>query len=376
MFRLLLVIVAFIVYGSLYPFQFDFDRTDASPLWILLHAWPAHFDKFAWRDAGVNLALYFPLGISAYLAMARRIPRAIAAFVSIALGVLLSASVEMLQVFDGTRTCSLVDLACNTIGAAGGAAAGLILHPELMRTTQSRKSKRGAAGALLLAAAWAGYQLYPFVPLFSRGRLRANFERFLHAPFSGVEVFASMAEWFAFALLMRSILGHFRAPWLALAMLCLPLRLLIVERSVAPAEILGAALALLLWTYPEEQPKLKAGAILLALTIVLREMEPFHFVRQVAAFSWIPFSATFGAERQNATFTLLRKSFEYGAMVWTLRGIGLRYANAGMAVRAALLLLELLQRHLPNRQPEITDALIAGLMACVLWATAGSSTRE
>ena len=62
MLRLLLIVIAFIVYGSLYPFHFDFDRTDASPLLILLHAWPAKIDRFAWRDAGVNVLLYFPAG--------------------------------------------------------------------------------------------------------------------------------------------------------------------------------------------------------------------------------------------------------------------------------------------------------------------------
>jgi len=45
--RLLLLVLAFIVYGSLYPFQFHFDRVLASPLDILLQAWPAHIDRFA-----------------------------------------------------------------------------------------------------------------------------------------------------------------------------------------------------------------------------------------------------------------------------------------------------------------------------------------
>ncbi|MCU1237618.1 MAG: hypothetical protein JWP63_5585 [Candidatus Solibacter sp.] len=61
-------------------------------------------------------------------------------------------------------------------------------------------------------------------------------------------------------------------------------------------------------------------------------------------------------------------------MVWLLRAAGYRYRDAGMVTAAALLLLEILQRHLPNRQPEITDAFIAALMACVLWIARG--TRE
>ena len=40
MYRLLLLVIALIVYGSLYPWHFDFDRSGANPLWVLLHAWP------------------------------------------------------------------------------------------------------------------------------------------------------------------------------------------------------------------------------------------------------------------------------------------------------------------------------------------------
>jgi VanZ family protein len=372
--RLLLIVIAFIVYGSLYPFHFDFDGTDASPLFILLHAWPARIDKFLWRDAGVNLLLYFPLGVTAFLAMARRVPRIVAALCAILLGLGLSASIEMLQVYDGSRTCSLMDVLCNFLGAIGGTAVALLFQPELTRLTGPRKSRRGAAGALLLACAWAGYQLYPFVPLFSLGRLRENLARFTGSTFSVVEVVAAAAEWFAFALLLRSLAGRFKAPWLALAMLALPFRLLIVGRHLAPAELLGAAIALLLWTFPEEEPKIAAGACLLALAIVLRELEPFRLVREAQRFSLIPFAATFAGERQNAALVLLRKAFEYGSIVWLLRAAGYRYRDAGMVTAAALLLLEILQRHLPNRQPEITDAFIAALMACVLWIARG--TRE
>ena len=72
MLRLLLIAAAFIVYGSLYPFEFDFGRTGASPLTVLLHSWPARIDRFAWRDACVNVLLYFPLGLTAVLAFPRR----------------------------------------------------------------------------------------------------------------------------------------------------------------------------------------------------------------------------------------------------------------------------------------------------------------
>jgi VanZ family protein len=184
-----------------------------------------------------------------------------------------------------------------------------------------------------------------------------------------VNVFATAAEWFAFALVMRAVAGRLKAPWLLLIMLCLPLRLLIMERSLSPSELLGAALAMLAWTYPAKASRARAGAGLLAAAIVLRELAPFTFTTLSLSMSWIPFAATLNAERLNATLVLLRKAFEYGTLVWLLRAAGLRYWTAGASVAAGLMLLETMQLYLPNRQPEVTDAVIAIILTCILWGS-------
>ena len=372
MFRLLLFVLAFIVYGSLYPFDFHFD-TD--PVAALLHSWPAHIDRFAWRDACVNVLLYFPLGLTAALAAVRRLPRPVAAAGASLLGLGLSTSIEMLQVFDVGRTSSLVDVACNFLGAAGGAVAALLFEHEILRITQRRRADRGAGGALLLASCWAGYQLYPFIPHLGRTYLRTNVARLLATAISPVEVYATAAEWFAFAMLLRAVSSRRSVWWLALAMLCLPLRLVIVDRGLAPAEVIGAALAMFIWTYPAEGTRARGTAVALAVAIVLRELSPFAFSGPARAMSLIPFSATFDGERLNAALVLLRKAFEYGALLWLMRASGVAYAGAGLAAAAGLLALEAAQCWLPGRHPELTDSLIVLMLAGVLWGIESSRRR-
>jgi VanZ family protein len=101
--------------------------------------------------------------------------------------------------------------------------------------------------------------------------------------------------------------------------------------------------------------------------VVLRELSPFRLAVTPHAFSWIPFAATFDSERQSATVILLRKAFEYGALVWLLRTQGTSYARAAAAVAGSLAVLEAIQRYLPGRTPESTDSVVALLMALVLW---------
>lgn len=366
MYRLLLLLIALIVYGSLYPWHFDFAGSGANPLWVLLHAWPRGIDRFALRDAAINLLLYFPLGMAAFLAAARRHGRLVAFHAALLIALGLSASMEMLQIYDPGRTCSFFDVCCNVSGAAAGALAALVFRPELESLARRKPGRHGAA-ALLLAACWASYQLYPFFPLLSQTKLRASLKLLADtASFSAVEVWANTAEWLAAALVLEALLGRMRPRWLLAAMACLPLRLFIAERSVTLNEALGAALALLLWSLLPERKRLPAGVFLLASATVLRELSPFRFAPTPHPFSWIPFAATFNSERQSATVILLRKAFEYGALVWLLRTWGISYVRAAVALAGSLAVLEAVQRYLPGRTPEITDSVLTLLMALVL----------
>jgi hypothetical protein len=102
----------------------------------------------------------------------------------------------------------------------------------------------------------------------------------------------------------------------------------------------------------------------MAAAIVLRELAPFEFAAKPHAFSWVPFAATFGADRMPAVLVMFRKAFDYGAMVWLLRAKGV--VRAGIAVAAALLAMEWAQRYLPGRQAEVTDSVLALLMTLPL----------
>jgi VanZ family protein len=366
-YRLLFLVIALIVYGSLYPWHFDFAGSGTNPLRVLLRAWPEGIDRFLLRDAAINLLLYFPLGMAAFLAAARRHGRLVAFNAALLLALGLSVSMEMLQIYDPGRTCSLFDVLCDVSGAGAGALAALVFQPELASLAR-RKPGRHAPAALLLAACWASYQLYPFFPLLSHTKLRASFALLAaSASLSAVEVWANAAEWLAAALVMEAFLGRMRLRWLLAAMACLPLRLFIAERSVTLSETLGAALALLFWSLLPERKHLPAGLFLLASATVLRELSPFHFAATLHPFSWIPFAATFDSNRQSATVILLRKAFEYGALVWLFRAQGISYARAAVAVAGSLAVLEAVQRYLPGRTPEITEPVLTLLMALALY---------
>jgi hypothetical protein len=99
---------------------------------------------------------------------------------------------------------------------------------------------------------------------------------------------------------------------------------------------------------------------------VVGELAPFHF-GEAAKFNWIPFRGFFESTWQNGFIILFRKSFWYGSVIWLWRAAGYPLGAVTLIVALALALLEWVQIYLPGRTPEITDAVLAVVMAMVLW---------
>jgi VanZ family protein len=358
-------VIALIVYGSLYPWHFDFVSRHPNPLLVLFHSWKPQWDRFMLADAAVNLALYFPLGLTAVPAFRRRWPGAAAAAMALLLGLALSASMEILQVYVPGRDCSLLDVAYNVSGTLAGAAAALVFRSRIENLAGRRHGRWGLA-AWVLIACWAGYQLYPLIPHLSRTRLREGLLVLVRpGTVSPVEVWSAAAEWLAVALLLSALGRALRPGWLAVAMLSLPLRLLIVDRHTGLEEILGAAAALLIWS---GIGPLSPGACawVLGSAIAARGLAPFRFSAAPRHFSWIPFGASMEDASVFAVVVLFRKAFDYGAEVWLLAEAGVPYVWGGAGVACALAAFEWAQRWLPGRSAEITDPLLALGMALLL----------
>jgi VanZ family protein len=351
---LLVVFVLFILYGTLFPFEFDFRSHLQSPVWILIHSWPSHYNRFFVPDTITNVLLYMPLGFAAFLAFGRRW------WAALLLGVALSAAVEMLQIYDATRYCSLADLAFNSVGTALGILVAVATPQRIFRYAITRAN----AGPAIVAACWVAHQFYPFLPVFRPAHLQASYGRFVSQSISPIETAANAAEWFALALLVEAVVGRMRLSWLALALLALPIRLFLADRTLTPAEVCGGLLALLLWAAIPERRRTVTAVCMMTAAIVLRELAPFDFDAIPQPFSWMPFADTLEADRLPAAVVLLRKAFDYGVMVWLARGIGL--VRAGMVVAAALGVAEWVQRYLPGREPETTDAVLALVMTGLL----------
>jgi VanZ family protein len=153
---ILILVVALILHLSFHPWRFAGLPAESDPLALFLHSWPRFITRRTVLDAAANVALYAPLGVSAWLTLSSGRRRTAAAVAAMALGAVPTAAVEIGQLYTRTRISSLPDSLANVAGTA----AGIALEKSL--ALPANGSTRAFAAAVALGAALVVYGLAPF----------------------------------------------------------------------------------------------------------------------------------------------------------------------------------------------------------------------
>jgi VanZ family protein len=342
----------------------------ANPLWILFHSWDAPVDRFFFRDAVVNVALYIPLGFAAHLAFRKSGRPGFSIYGPVLLGSLLSTVMELTQLLAPNRHTSVIDLINNVIGSGIGVMLGLLFEaiaPQGL-SRPNRDYVVADRAALLLAFCWVAWLVFPFFPMLRTHDLFRKIIVFEQSPvLDWMRLVSTAATWYAAGLLLEAGGTRFSRKWFAVTLLVIPGQFFIEERQPLLSVLLGAITGFLLCAvcYRGGAPtKTEAWAFL--AVIVVRGLSPFHFVTAATEIDWIPFGATLDSEWQSALAIVIEKAFFYGTAVWLLRAAGLTLVRSVIVVATVLASIEIAQTHLPGRTSEITDPIVAVLMGFVL----------
>jgi VanZ family protein len=372
--RICFIILCLIIYGSLYPWQFHAVPFATVSVSVFLHSWPASLHRFVVRDTIVNVILYAPLGIFGYLWSAQYFRKSAAMAVVMAFSVVLSTGVELAQLFEPSRYSSAFDVVCNLTGALAGAAVARVYSQSLVPLVSwgDRISLRPFSSATILLLCWIAYQTIPLFPQLSTTQLIVKIRSLGGAAsWSLVEMSAGIVDWLAVAAVVDEVVEPAGSRFVLTAlMLLLPVRLLLDTRSVTGAECVGASLALMIRSRFLSKPG-KRFSLLTSLSVaalVSRGLAPFQFTAH-GQFSWVPFAASLSYEQAAAFVVFFRKCFLYGVAVWLAGKAGCRYIAGALGIAAILAAIEAAQLRLPGRTPEITDPLLALIMAGILYLT-------
>jgi VanZ family protein len=365
---LLLVVLALIVYGSLYPFNFKPDALEGGVL--------EAFRQLSWARAGrgdriSNLLLYLPLGFCLFLWLElrwRRIPSILAAT---ALGTLLSLSIEIAQVYISTRVPSLTDLTLNAVGTLVGSTAGLAWGglSRLMHLPGRPERPLRDAGAMLLLGLWLAWRFAPFVPQFDLVKLKLALRPLFTPQFDPVTVFSFLTFWLVVNQAVAAVVSRPRRLEALLLVIATVLvgRLLVANQTFLPGELLALLLLLpMLLVMHRLRPRPRRTALVFAVIVVLiiDGLAPFDFAPPMGHFDLWPFLGWFEMGLPTAVqlidwTELFGKLFLYGALLWVIKEWGASLRFAVIALFATVLAIEVLQAWLPDQSASITDPLLA-----------------
>jgi VanZ family protein len=162
-------VIVFIVYGSLFPFNF----VDApQPVSRFYENWNLFRNT---SDAIDNFFLFVPMGIAISVCYTTRKARLVAATL---LMLVLAVGVQLVQLYLPGRVSSVTDSIWNVLGTASGMLiASAVWHrirPHLLSTHGDHDRF-----AIMLILLWLTYESYPFVPTLDIGLLKTHVKSFV-----------------------------------------------------------------------------------------------------------------------------------------------------------------------------------------------------
>jgi VanZ family protein len=349
-----LLVVAFILYGSLYPFQFHARPATIGPLAYLLSTrddWDHRGDLLS------NILLYIPFGFFGVCTFGRwaALPVTLAAAA-------LATGIELAQFYDQGRVTSMGDVYADTIGGGVGAVVAIAVGAGV-RWPLLRELRDDPPAALVLLM-WFGYRLYPYVPVNSVHKYVHAFAPLVVGPaLAPIDLARFTIAWTGIAAILDALYGARRA------LIVLPLlivaefvgRILIVDATLKPADILGAGLACAIWLLSPRAGHGRLAVVTLAFAgmIVVARLEPFAFSATPHPFGWAPFVSFMRGSIGVAMQAFCEKFFQYAGLIWLLRHLGLRVGLAIALTAALLFATSWAETYVPGRSAEITDAAMA-----------------
>jgi VanZ family protein len=361
----LLLVVLFIIYGSLFPFDFRERSYPGGPVLYLLSTW------HEWDNRGdllANILLYLPFGFFMASALPPRFSGALGFVLATIAGVAFSSAIEITQFHDLGRVTSMGDVYANGIGAACGAAARILLGTSL-RWPLIGELAANPTAALLLTMFFA-YRLYPYVPVIDLHKYWHAVRPMLMAPsLPSGEFSRYLVTWLFVAAIVHVLYGS-RRFLLLFPLLCgaeFLGRVLIIDNTLKLDDVLSAAGAWLLWSVLLSRlpGRFSILAFAFATMITMERLEPFQFEALPRAFGWIPFASFMHGSTGVDIQAFCQKFYEYGGLIWLLNRAGMRLILSTVSTATLLFTTSLAECWVPGRSAEITDAIMALVLGIV-----------
>lgn len=353
------LLLALIVYGSLYPLTWNF----AQPQEFIFRG------PIGLADLLENVVLFLPLGWLLAWYWHGRPGRLTGFAVWFAVALVVASVLQWLQKYL-PRTPALSDIGFNMLGFLLGWLGGMVSGNSLRRLAQRHLNLHGVDRfALVMLALWLAAELFPFIPTIDRSSVVDNVKSLwqqaawqprrmlLHAGMTliGLEALAHLARSVAAERLVRPL-----AVVATLAML--GGKFVVINQAPGVPVVLGIVAGAAAWAAIDRLDSVRRLWSVAAIAIasyLLHALWPLRWNDVPTAMSWLPFASSLAGSIEAVVTSVAFESLCFGAIIWSAVRNGA--APGGMTVVVAIVAFacEWTQRYLPGRTAEITSVLLA-----------------
>ena len=377
---ILLLFVILISYGSLYPFHFSGDLLPITELidWVFNLSY-----RTTKADIIANIMLFVPYGFVSIMVLSTSRRPLYHAVILLLLGSLLAFVLQYLQFYLPARVPAAGDAWYNSLGILCGMVIAYIIKQYSQNHLPSERSKKvnwsQITIPLILALLWVAWRLFPFIPLITTKSILAAVLPLMEQPELNLStIIRDSIGWLVFFHLLTrppfDRLPRFRI--LKFILYIFGLEILVRGNILTVNDLLAALCAFAIFTSVSAD-KLQQGLINgLGIAIILTLITSFTMPTTHNDFLWLPFSSLLKGNPWANGEHLLLKIYLYASFLYLLSRSWLGWRGASIVTILFLLLISVIQVFFGTSNGEITDPLLAGLIAWAMSQVEKSASEE
>jgi len=349
------VIITFlIVYGSLYPFNFEFTNIQMN---ISKGLFNFNILKSSFSDSISNIILFIPYGFLLFNILAKQIKAKVT--IVLLISFVFAYFVQILQLLTPERVPSGADAVLNTIGAFIGILLTYLTFPKSPYIDKIRNTK--AIVPLVLTVSLILLNLAPFMPAIDFYAFKKSIKALIYSPsFDMFWVLKNTTLWLVSFLFLRQACfpkqsTHFLC---FMVMTVLMTKLFIQGGGLNYNHLLGGVIALFIWHSYKEYLTPRLLSVLLIAMLLGLGLHPFEFSAEISSFHWLPFEGGLNGNILINIIALIKKTVLYISLIYMLY-LGTNSLLKASIISASLVFVsEYLQIFFTNSVAEITDAIL------------------
>ncbi len=368
------LVAIFVMYGSLYPFDF------ASPAPNALNGLLSNWHLFHSRgDALGNIGLFVPWGVVSVLALAPRRGGIVATSIACALGFVLACVAQIGQLWVPARDPAAGDVVWNLVGCIIGVAIGY-------RLLAKRKTNGGAAPPALvgdaLLGAWLLTEWLPLIPSLDVQLIKEHLKTIVAGPALNIGELAPQLAMTVLAghlIRQRTERGHPVRIFFAILALVVAGKLIIIGAQASLSMLIGLALGAITWLTIDRVPRQRQREILAGLLLTgytCAALSPFSFRDAAAGIVWLPFSAMLQGSMLANVQSLMADMVLFASILYVVQAAGGRPIAMSIILAMWVLGMESLQAFIETRTADITEPLLVLILGQVLAPALQQERRE